>query len=31
MCHKKNYTENVETMFDAVGHDVIQLILDSYR
>jgi len=29
MSHKKSYTENIETMFEAVGHDVIQLILDS--
>jgi len=29
MCHKKSYTENVEAMFEAVGHDIIQLILDS--
>lgn len=29
MSHKKSYTENVEVMFEAVGHDVIQLILES--
>jgi len=29
MSHKKNYTNNVEMMFDAVGHDVIKLILEN--
>ncbi len=29
MCHKRNYTENVEMMFDAVSYDVIKLILEN--
>ena len=31
MSHKKSYTENVEAMFEAVGHDVIQLILEHSK
>jgi nicotinamidase-related amidase len=29
MSHNKDYTNNIEVMFDAVGYDVIQLILDN--
>lgn len=31
MSHNKDYTTNVEVMFEAVGHDVIQLILDNSK
>lgn len=29
MSHNKDYTTNIELMFDAVGYDVIQLILEN--
>jgi nicotinamidase-related amidase len=29
MSHNKDYTKNIEIMFDAVGYDVIQLILEN--
>jgi nicotinamidase-related amidase len=29
MSHNKDYTNNIEIMFDAVGYDVIQLILEN--
>ncbi len=29
MSHKKDYTTNVEIMFDAVGYDMIQFILEN--
>jgi hypothetical protein len=29
MSHNEDFTDNVEVMFDAVGPDVVQLILDN--
>jgi nicotinamidase-related amidase len=29
MSHNKDYTNNIELMFDAVGYDMIQLILEN--
>lgn len=29
MSHKEEYTNNIEMMFDAVGYDVVKLMLDS--
>ena len=29
MSHNEDYTNNVEEMFDAVGPDVVQLILET--
>jgi hypothetical protein len=29
MSHKKDYTTNIEIMFDAVGCDMIQFILEN--
>jgi nicotinamidase-related amidase len=29
MSHNKRYTDNIEKMFDAVGYEVIQLILEN--
>jgi nicotinamidase-related amidase len=31
MSHNKEYTNNIEIMFEAVGNDVIQLILENTR
>ena len=29
MCHRKTYSENIEIMFEAVGHNVIKLVLEN--
>jgi hypothetical protein len=31
MSHDSGYTNNVEDMFDAVGYEIVQLILENSR